>query len=358
MRLEQAEFEILQQLRLIPELSRNASPVIHLLLSGGKDSIALLQILQKLQSCSPDWSGISFSLIAHHFNHKQRGLESDLDEQLCIDVAARQGCPIHIWRWPDSLAARVELGENFQSLARQWRYSTVEQVAANNHKTQDSQPWFIATAHHRRDHAETVLHNIARGCGLRGLLGIAPWNESSRFLRPLLWLTAEQCDRYIASKKLPHREDSSNSTLDYTRNRIRHTILREIELLNPKAIEHIWNLSGDVTKATEAVETNSSQRAPEGDFSVSIPLHSIQSAEELHRVIAETCPPGTVQLTREACNNLFTHVLKCRRNPQIARQYNFAASECVCLSLTSKHLEIKVSREGFGKTPTTASEQL
>lgn len=355
MRLEQAEFEILQQLRLIPEFSGEDVPVLHLLLSGGKDSIALLQILQKLQSCSRDWSGISFSVMAHHFNHKQRGAESDQDEQLCIDLANRLGCPIQVWRWPNSLARRTELGENFQALARHWRYSSVEAFAR---ETNDQHPWLIATAHHRRDHAETILHNIARGCGLKGLAGISPWIESSRRLRPLLWLTAEQCDRFIAAKKLPHREDSSNSTLDYTRNRIRHTVLKELELLNPKAIEHIWNLSGDVTRVTTLTESNLRQSTLEDDLCVSMPLNAIDSPEDLHRVIAETCPPGTAPLSREACNNLFTHVLKCRRSPQTHLQYNFAVSEQVCLHLTSKHLEIKVSRQGFGKTPTPTSEQL
>ncbi|MFZ9519478.1 MAG: tRNA lysidine(34) synthetase TilS [Silvanigrellaceae bacterium] len=360
MRLERAEFEILQQLRVIPEFSREQFPVVHLLLSGGKDSIALLQLMQKLQDCSPDWSGISFSLVAHHFNHKQRGQESELDEQLCIDVAARVGCPIKIWRWPESLASRAQDGENFQALARQWRYDSVHKFSQEGAiYSLGARPSIIATAHHRRDHAETVLHNLARGCGVNGLLGIAPWSDSNRTLRPLLWLSGEQCDQYISKKVLPHREDSSNSSLDYTRNRIRHVVLKELEMLNPKAVEHIWNLSGDVMNSTRSIKSNSTRSGLEDEFHVAVPLDSIQSPNDLHRVIAENCPVGTTRLSREACNNLFTHLLKCLRSPQSAeQQYNFAVSEHVSLNLTSKQLEIKVSLQGFGKTPTAVREQL
>ncbi len=350
MRLLRAEFEILQQLRSIPEFT-NRPMHIHLLLSGGKDSVALFQLLQRLQSCPSDWSGIRISLTAHHFNHKRRGAESEGDEQHCSDICRRAGVPLKIWRWTDELNQNLSAGENFHALARDWRYKTVSDFAAaefENHGNDSD--WCIATAHHRRDHAETLLHNMLRGCGKSGLKGLAPWTNQTRKLRPLLWLPSALCDDYIGHKNLPHREDSSNAELDYTRNRLRHVVLKELESLNPKTIEHLWNLSADLTSdatTEQAQKVTSLVNTPP-----SMPLENISTREDLHRFIAQFAPDALNQLTRENLSNIFMHISKCSRTPNIERQYNFALSDGVTLVLTNKHLQIKATRPKFSDSTT------
>jgi tRNA(Ile)-lysidine synthase len=353
MRLQRAEFEILQQLRSIPEFTRRHQD-IHLLLSGGKDSVALFQLLLRLHACPNSWSGVRFSLTVHHFNHKRRGAESDSEEAHCADLARQSGVPMKIWRWTGEMNENLQQGENFHALARDWRYRTVSAYAADNCEWSEDRNWWICTAHHRRDHAETILHNITRGCGKSGLSGILACAPLQRRLRPLLWLPVEVCDDYIAHKALPHVNDSSNGNLDYTRNRLRHIVMKELESLNPKAVEHIWSLSSDF-----AIDTNPSASAADRDCAEFNPEHAfvtleqVQSKEDLHRFIAQHVPEQLHQLTRKQLSNIFTHIKKCSRTQKIHRKYIFALSGAFDLILTHKHLQITATHEVFSDSTTS-----
>ena len=356
MRLLRAEFEILQQLRSIPEFTHRPQQ-LHLMLSGGKDSTALLQLLQRLQACPNSWSGVSFSLFAHHFNHKRRGADSDADEAHCADMARQLGVPLKIWRWTDDLDKSIDDGENFHALAREWRYKNVASCAEDLSGPEGS--WWICTAHHRRDHAESVLHNITRGCGKSGLTGITPCSPEFKRLRPLLWLSVDLCDEYIARKKLHHRVDSSNEKLDYTRNRIRHIVIRELEALNPKAVEHIWNLSSDFPSEVDTLHTSeSSETLPDSKYSEAVPLNQLESKDDLHRFIAQHAPEQVKRLTRDKLSNIFTHIKKCERTPKIPRRYIFALSDSFELILTEKHLQIAATRAVFSDSTTSLRGKL
>lgn len=345
MRLERAEFEILQQLRMIPQLTRG-NCAVHVLVSGGKDSVALLQLLSGIQNLPSDWSKVSFRLFVHHFNHRQRGAESDGDEELCIDLARRSGAPMKVWQWPAEFTRRVENGANFQGLARNWRYTSVRSFAEANRQHCKKDDWLIATAHHRRDHAETVLHNLVRGCGKRGVLGLKPWGEKERLLRPLLWLSAEQSDNYIAHKSWPHREDSSNADLHYTRNRLRNIVMKELEALNPQFIEHLWNLSEDVgMTAIMPVDEAVQEKADGTVVEPRLLLNPMLTENDLHRFITQHIPKHLQHPSRGFLKNILDHINKCLSSPHIHRQYKFALSESVCLHLTHKHLELKVTQE-------------
>ncbi|MEY3903186.1 MAG: tRNA(Ile)-lysidine synthetase [Pseudomonadota bacterium] len=344
MRLERTEFEILQQLRMIPQLTRGICAV-HVLVSGGKDSVALLQLLSAIQNLPRDWSKVSFRLFVHHFNHHQRGAESDGDEELCIDLVRKSGAPLKVWQWPAELTQRVENGENFQELARHWRYFSVRSFAEGQGQHWGTDDWLIATAHHRRDHAETVLHNLTRGCGKRGLLGLTPWNDKEKLLRPLLWLSAAQSDKYIANKSWPHREDSSNAELHYTRNRLRNIVMRELEALNPQFIEHLWNLSADVGMTAVMPIDEAVQEKTDGDFGeLRLLLNPLMTENDLHRFITRHIPAHLPHPSRRFLTNILDHINKCLSSPQIPRQYKFALSESVWLHLTHKHLELKVTQ--------------
>lgn len=347
MRLRGAEFKVLQQLRDTPVFP-SGHGTIHLMLSGGKDSIALLELLHNIISSPSQWSRINIELFVHHFNHKRRGLESDADAEHCVDVVKRLGYPIETHLWQEDLELKVIEGWNFHALARSWRYETVEKFAAIYSERTGNHSWVIATAHHRRDHAETMLHNLTRGCGMNGLQGLKPWNSRSRLLRPLLWLSADHLDEYISKKSLSHREDSSNKTLEYTRNRLRHIVLAEMENLNPKVIEHLWALSEDLLRNAAKKEcspgpNNKSSMHTEAKLAWSIDAHEIVEVADLHSFISGATEGMPLQLTREKLANILAHVRKLAANKNQDEGYIFALSGHLSLSITSKHLEIKVT---------------
>ncbi|MBM3382563.1 MAG: tRNA lysidine(34) synthetase TilS [Betaproteobacteria bacterium] len=347
MRLRPAEFKILQHLREA-RLCADHPGTLHLMLSGGKDSVALLEILHRIERLPQAWSGLHFNLTLHHFNHCRRAEESNQDEALCIDLARHLGLPILIHRWSETLNNKLKDGLNFHALAREWRYQSVRNSAVDAAQPGNKDNWMIVTAHHRRDHAETLLHNLVRGCGAVGLHSMSPWSSETRLLRPLLWLAADELDGYIQGKSLPHREDSSNQQLDYTRNRLRNVVLTELELINPQAVEHIWTLSQDLknydkgsaqqTSADTAATLNTST-AP----SRCIELHKLTGVPQLRDFLLNAEPVLARQLTREKLANILAHVRKLVANQSHCEGYKIALSERSFVTINSKRLEIKVT---------------
>jgi tRNA(Ile)-lysidine synthetase-like protein len=335
MRLQPAEFKILQHLRANHVFKTERSD-IHLMLSGGKDSVSLLEILSSIVNLPREWSRLNVHLQLHHFNHKRRGIESDLDEELCIDIAKKLGHPIHLHEWSEDLERQLDCGANFQNIARTWRYNTVRSQAQ---KLSHGRDWVIATAHHRRDHAESVLMNLARGCGPDGLLGMVPWNPLTRLLRPFLWLDADTSDHAIENKKLPHREDSSNLSINYARNKIRHTVIPGLIDINSKFIEHVWMLSSDLQLSTE--QKKSLADTEDFRFHATISTALVQNASTLHQFITKATLGSDVRLTREKLNNAILHMRKAIAKSSSGQRYNFALSEQFELVITAEITEIR-----------------
>src|SRR5690606_6323565 len=92
---------------------------------------------------------------------------------------------------------------------------------------------YIATAHHLNDAIESLLLNLTKGCGIRGLHGILPKTPQTKLIRPLLFASKTQILEYAKAADLSYREDSSNATVKYTRNKIRHHVVPELKALNP-----------------------------------------------------------------------------------------------------------------------------
>jgi tRNA(Ile)-lysidine synthase len=187
--------------------------------SGGADSVALLRALAD----SPQSAG----LIVAHLNHQLRGADSDADAAF---VAAL--CPHlrHFAAAVDVAAAADEAGDNVEATGRQVRYHFLCRVA------HESGASWVATAHTRDDQAETVLHRLIRGSGLRGLRGIAESRELTvgvRLIRPLLTLSREEVIAYLRAIGQPWCEDATNRDTRFTRNRIRHELLPLLRTFNP-----------------------------------------------------------------------------------------------------------------------------
>lgn len=238
-------------------------------LSGGPDSVFLLYALYTLQP------RMDFTLRAVHVHHGIRGAEADRDEafseKLCAKLeipfqavhvaapayAAQHGLSLEeaarILRYEALEAARQQLG---QTLAARPSDSPVPDSARPSNAPEPSaleapspsQPvrtsaapsapaaW-IAVAHHLDDQAETVLHNLVRGAGLRGLAGME--NRRNHVIRPLLSIKREDILKWLKQYDIPYVTDSTNADPHYTRNRIRSTVLPELREINPEASAHI-----------------------------------------------------------------------------------------------------------------------
>ncbi len=174
--------------------------------SGGLDSIVLCDLLSKLK--------IDFAIA--HINYGLRGNESDEDEIFVSNYAKQLNVPIYYLKCSENTFKAT--GENsIQASARKIRYDFFdESCKMHGYK-------LIATAHHTDDSIETALLNFARGTGLKGLIGISAFRNN--LIRPLLFATREEILAYAETLQLLWREDSSNASDKYTRNRFRHHLL-------------------------------------------------------------------------------------------------------------------------------------
>ncbi len=188
--------------------------------SGGMDSMCLLHYLHA--------SGVSVA--AAHFNHRLRGTAADEDERFVRAWCAGQGIACYVGG-TDVAALAAQRGWSVEEAGRSARYAFLEQTANEIGAKR------IATAHHARDNAETVLFNLARGSGTDGLGGIAP--RRGRLIRPMLIALPEEIAAYARVHGVPYRTDESNGDVAYTRNFIRHEVLPLLTQVNAAAVAHM-----------------------------------------------------------------------------------------------------------------------
>ena len=188
--------------------------------SGGADSMYLLCRMLELGRER------GFSVACAHYNHRLRGAESDRDEQFVRAFCAERAVPCYVGSG-DVASVR---GMGTEEAARTLRYAFLQACAAEN-----GFRW-VVTAHTADDNAETMLLNLARGCGLRGLGGIPPVREN--LLRPMLDTTRGEIDQWLLAQGIPHVEDSSNAEDDFARNRVRHAAVPALEGVNGAFVRH------------------------------------------------------------------------------------------------------------------------
>ena len=188
--------------------------------SGGVDSMYLLHRMAELGAQR------GFTVGCAHFNHGLRGAESDRDEAFVRAQCEKLGVPFYAGRG-DVASVR---GMGTEAAARELRYAFLSRCADEH-----GYDW-IATAHTADDNAETLLLNLARGCGLRGLTGIPP--QRGRLLRPMLDTTRAQAEAYLTAHAIPHVEDSTNAADAYARNRVRHHAVPALESVNAAFVQH------------------------------------------------------------------------------------------------------------------------
>ena len=208
---------------------------ILLALSGGRDSVALLFILKKL----------SISIRLAHLNYELRDAESAADEAFCKELAAQLDLPIHIKNYPLEIPLKNS-SASLQMLAREIRYDYFYELL----KEMDFD--FIATAHHANDNFETSFFNFTKGKGLRSISGI-PW-KNGKIVRPLLNISREEIDQFVAEEGIPYREDSSNNSSKYQRNFIRHNVVPKLKDINPGLINSHIDLAKYLRQSQEFID--------------------------------------------------------------------------------------------------------
>lgn len=188
----------------------------HLLVavSGGVDSMVLLHILQN--------TGHKISVA--HCNFKLRGAEADADEAFVKAYCKKHKLPLHAESFKTKEIAK-ESGESIQMAARRLRYGWFDALMLIHNYA------YVATAHNANDVAETFFVNLSRGTGLSGLTGIKP--KIGNVVRPLLFASRADIEAYAKANKIKWRDDSSNQSVKYRRNLIRHKVIPIFESINP-----------------------------------------------------------------------------------------------------------------------------
>ncbi|MBE6204839.1 MAG: tRNA lysidine(34) synthetase TilS [Rikenellaceae bacterium] len=188
---------------------------ILLTVSGGVDSMVLMSLCVN--------SGYTVGVA--HCNFGLRGKESDEDEILVQEHARKYGIECHNRRF-DTTGEMELTGESMEMAARRLRYAWFNELCEQHGYT------VIAVAHHIDDSIETFFINLLRGTGLRGLTGIH--KQVGRIVRPLLFATRKQIMEYAMQRHIPYREDSSNKSTKYLRNKIRLGLTPRIREINPR----------------------------------------------------------------------------------------------------------------------------
>ena len=194
--------------------------------SGGADSLALIYLLEKFSK------ELSYNLFVAHLNHLARGKESDEDEKFVEKVAGKLSLPIFI----DKIDIRnSSLKYSFQESARILRYQFLEKTLKSIKGNK------IALGHTADDNIETVLMNLLRGTGLRGLSGIP--ETTGNVIRPLLYFTRLELEAFLCDHNIAYRTDSSNSDTKYLRNKVRQEMIPFLKIFNPNISRSLLGLA-------------------------------------------------------------------------------------------------------------------
>ena len=236
-----------------------AGDVVFAGVSGGGDSMAMLALLKRYQTEMP------FSLCAVHIHHGIRGEEADRDELLVKETCEKWEIPFLAYHYPvPELAKKWKMGlEEAGRKVRQDGFSRAEsdyfiKIEVADHRNERNGAAArrgkarirIALAHNENDVAETLLHNLCRGTGLKGLAAILPVRDG--IIRPVLCLNKQEIVNYLIEEQIPYAIDSTNLIDDYTRNKIRHQILPLLEeQVNSSAVRHMAETASLVSQAEE-----------------------------------------------------------------------------------------------------------
>ena len=187
-----------------------------LAVSGGRDSVVMAHLFA---NC-----GLQFDIA--HCNFHLRGEESNEEMVFVQKLPFLTSQKVFVKEF-DTIAIQQKSGKSIEMVARELRYQWFEELG----KEYD----YIVTAHHANDNAETVIMNLLRGTGVRGMCGIP--QKNGKIIRPLLRFLSSEIERYVREQEVDFCVDSSNLEVDFLRNKIRHHIIPELEKISPHFLD-------------------------------------------------------------------------------------------------------------------------
>ena len=229
--------------------------------SGGADSIFLLHILNKL----------GYDCIVAHCNFHLRGEESDRDENFVREFCKQENLTLLVQHF-DTKQFATENKLSIEMAARELRYNWFEEIRKEYNASA------IAVAHHSDDSIETILLNLLRGTGLKGICGIRPKN--GYIVRPLLCVNRKEIEDYLHEQGIEYIVDSTNLENEYTRNKIRNIVMPILREINPQIdsvmLSNAENFSSAESIYKEAIEKEKSSAVKTTDDSYIVDLKVVE----------------------------------------------------------------------------------
>lgn len=250
-------------------------PVL-LAVSGGVDSMVMAHLYHA--------AGYSFAVA--HCNFQLRGDDANKDEELVKEWCEKHDVKFYATRF-DTQSKVEEWKKSIQETARILRYDWLEEIRDKNGYA------YIATAHHANDNAETLLMHLFKGTGMRGLHGIPVQN--GHIIRPLLFMPKNEITAYAQVHTVPFRDDASNASDKYLRNKVRLNILPAIEGAFPGAIDNIANSIQRFSEAeelyTRAIEQEKRKLIQQRGSDIYIPIRKLKLHKPLQTICYELFMP-------------------------------------------------------------------
>ena len=215
---------------MIPYIKRG----VLLGLSGGADSVLLLLLLLKLRQ------EYHFNILAVHINHMIRGEEADRDEFFSRGLCEMLGVEFLSFSIDVPMLAKAA-GKGVEETAREARYSKFSEIISSRNDIKT-----VAVAHNATDNLETIIFNIMRGSGTRGASGIAPRRDN--IVRPMIYVAKDSVVSLLSDNNISYVIDSSNESLEYTRNYIRNNIVPHMRAVTKSAEEAATRLSRNLRR--------------------------------------------------------------------------------------------------------------
>lgn len=240
--LTKLEFKILKKISELDDTFKKQelnTVLLNILVSGGKDSMALLFAVHAVLNSNKHRFQCKYIPIATHFNHHKRGQESQQDMYFVQDVCLQLGIECFTY---DIKPIDFQSSQNFQNFARQERKRIAQNISASFSLAIKANKYLILTAHHAQDHVESVVMHLLRGSGVHGLQGFYS-KQHANFNKLFSDVFLEEILNYIDEKQILHRDDSSNLEDNYDRNYIRNQILPMFSKVNPNYQSNILKCS-------------------------------------------------------------------------------------------------------------------